>query len=222
MLSSSALTYVGMTPWMWLLLFTGKFVNVYLCFKKNDIWSGAHCSSQVKVIISVQWVTWLTGKLWDQVGEAARSHGLTPGEDATLATHAKVQKRDRELGNPWEPDYGILSSVSSTDFCDFNIWRVAFILGRSLNLSLQKGVEAEAAQFGDIVQVEQILDNWKSSSWMHLDNISQFGDIVLVPNFYSTSNRNIVQADFIDSYRNMSYKNLLGLAWLSSWCPQAR
>jgi len=59
--------------------------------------------------------------------------------------------------------------------------RVAFILGRSLNLSLQKEVEGEAAQFGDIVQ-----------------------------------------ADFIDSYRNMSYKNLLGLAWLSSWCPQAK
>ena len=30
------------------------------------------------------------------------------------------------------------------------------------------------------------------------------------------------QADFQDSYRNMTYKNLLGLAWLVSWCPQAR
>ena len=36
------------------------------------------------------------------------------------------------------------------------IQRVAFILGGTLNLSLQNEVEAEAAQFGDIVQVEQI------------------------------------------------------------------
>ena len=87
------------------------------------------------------------------------------------------------------------------DSCDFNIWRVAFILGGTLNLSLQEEVESEAAQFGDIVQVEQtyawldifhlddfsqfgdiiqveqILDNWKPPTWMHLDDISQFGDI---------------------------------------------
>ena len=31
--------------------------------------------------------------------------------------------------------------------------RVAFILGGTLNVSLQKEVEDEAAQFGDIVQV---------------------------------------------------------------------
>ena len=32
----------------------------------------------------------------------------------------------------------------------------------------------------------------------------------------------IVQADFIDEYRNMSYKNLLGLRWVSDYCPQAK
>ena len=75
--------------------------------------------------------------------------------------------------------------MSADDFCDFNIWRVAFILGRSLNLSLQKEVEEEAAQFGDIIQVEKILDNWKSSTRMHLDDISQFGDIVQVEQLFA-------------------------------------
>ena len=78
--------------------------------------------------------------------------------------------------------------------------RVAFILGGTLNVSLQKEVEDEAAQFGDIVQVSFCMEMWK---WEQI-----------------TANNH--QADFIDSYRNMSYKNLLGLAWLSSWCPQAR
>ena len=32
----------------------------------------------------------------------------------------------------------------------------------------------------------------------------------------------IVQADFIDAYHNMSYKNLLGLTWVANWCPQAK
>ena len=32
----------------------------------------------------------------------------------------------------------------------------------------------------------------------------------------------IVQAEFIDAYRNMSYKNLLGLTWVSQICPQAK
>ena len=77
--------------------------------------------------------------------------------------------------------------------------RVAFILGGTLNVSLQKEVEDEAAQFGDIVQVSFCMEMWK---WEQI-----------------TANNH--QADFIDSYRNMSYKNLLGLAWLSSWCPQA-
>merc|ERR1712012_4692 len=59
--------------------------------------------------------------------------------------------------------------------------RVVFILGGTMNTSLQRQVEDEASQFGDIVQ-----------------------------------------ADFIDSYRNMSYKNLFGLAWVATWCPQAK
>ena len=38
----------------------------------------------------------------------------------------------------------------------------------------------------------------------------------------SLLNDDIVQADFRDAYRNMSYKNLLGLNWVSHICPQAK
>ena len=32
----------------------------------------------------------------------------------------------------------------------------------------------------------------------------------------------IVQGDFIDAYRNLSYKNLLGLQWVSHYCTEAK
>ena len=36
----------------------------------------------------------------------------------------------------------------------------------------------------------------------------------------SESKNDILQGDFIDDYRNMTYKNLMGLAWVSQYCPK--
>ena len=138
----------------------------------------------------MQWATWLTGKLWDQAGERARSPGLTPGEMAAgpnfllvpiflgpnfllvpifigpnffwsqlsqvirLATlETSVYRSSSFLilvsGQVPQP-IGLSEAANLSWFFP----RVAFVLGRSLNLSLQKEVEGEAAQFGDIVQVD--------------------------------------------------------------------
>ena len=31
----------------------------------------------------------------------------------------------------------------------------------------------------------------------------------------------LVQGDFMDSYHNLSYKNVMGKLWASNFCPQA-
>ena len=31
----------------------------------------------------------------------------------------------------------------------------------------------------------------------------------------------LVQGDFMDSYHNLSYKNVMGKLWASTFCPQA-
>lgn len=41
-------------------------------------------------------------------------------------------------------------------------------------------------------------------------------------NTESREHEDIVQAEFMDSYRNLSYKNLLGLHWVTLYCPSAR
>jgi hypothetical protein len=33
--------------------------------------------------------------------------------------------------------------------------------------------------------------------------------------------QDIVQEDFVDSYRNLSYKGVMALKWISLYCPQA-
>ena len=81
--------------------------------------------TQPEIYLSAQWATLLTGRLSERDGEAARTRGLTPGKSSL------------------EPLLAIFKKTS----------RVAFILGGTLNVSLQKEVEDEAAQFGDIVQV---------------------------------------------------------------------
>ena len=79
--------------------------------------------TQPEIYLSAQWATLLTGRLSERDGEAARTRGLTPGKSSL--------------------EMPIFKKTS----------RVAFILGGTLNVSLQKEVEDEAAQFGDIVQV---------------------------------------------------------------------
>ena len=61
-----------------------------------------------------------------------------------------------------------------------------------MNTSLQRQVEDEASQFGDIVQVNDIAD--------------------------------IVNCPVCQKKRGKKFKplNLFGLAWVASWCPQAK
>ena len=51
-----------------------------------------------------------------------------------------------------------LSLQSLLSITNFALNRVVFFLGGTMNLSLQRQVEDEASQFGDIVQVNDIAD----------------------------------------------------------------
>ena len=95
------------------------------------------------------------------VGGQARDPGLNQGW-SQLSWFCFV------LGYVWFPPIGFpknvsppslkLSLQSLPSITNFGPNRVVFILGGTMNTSLQRQVEDEASQFGDIVQVNDIAD----------------------------------------------------------------